>query len=86
MFRVPSDAEVPTFDQTFKVGFFRWLTSSGTDRREWTTRRMTATRLKAAASRAAANQRYADRREQLRVQAAEIRRQISAELAKRRSR
>lgn len=45
MFRVPSDADTPTFDQTFKVGFWRWLTSSGTDRKEWGRRRNAAAKL-----------------------------------------
>lgn len=39
MFRVPSDPDSPSFDQTFKVGFWRWLTSSGADRKEWARRR-----------------------------------------------
>lgn len=45
MFRVPQDADRPTFDHTFKVGFGRWLTSSGRDRREWGRRRNAAARL-----------------------------------------
>ena len=42
MFRVPKDSEKPTFDHTFKVGFFRWLTSKGGDRVEWMRRRRIA--------------------------------------------
>jgi len=42
MFRVPQDSERPTFDHTFKVGFFRWLTSKGVDRVEWMRRRRIA--------------------------------------------
>jgi hypothetical protein len=44
MFRVPSDATAPTFDQTFKVGFLRWLTSKKDERREWMRRRNAAAR------------------------------------------
>ncbi|MGH3518810.1 MAG: hypothetical protein ACRDT2_04905 [Natronosporangium sp.] len=44
MFRVPSDPAVPTFDETTKVGFFRWLTSSGPERKEWARRRNAAAR------------------------------------------
>lgn len=51
MFRVPSSHANPTFDETFNVGFFRWLTSRSADRHEWTRRRNAAARL------AAANQR-----------------------------
>lgn len=42
MFRVPSDPVRPTFDQTEKVGFFRWLTSGKDERREWMRRRNAA--------------------------------------------
>jgi len=45
MFRVPSDPHNPTYDATFKVGFMRWLTSSGAERREWARRRNTAAQL-----------------------------------------
>jgi hypothetical protein len=44
MFRVPADADRPTFDYTFPVSFSRWLTSTAADRREWTRRRNAATR------------------------------------------
>lgn len=43
MFRVPSDRDAPTFDDTFKIGFFRWLVSKSADRKEWTRRRNAAT-------------------------------------------
>jgi hypothetical protein len=42
MFRVPTNPDNPTFDNTFKVGFVRWLTSSKTDRGEWARRRNAA--------------------------------------------
>lgn len=51
MFRVPVDADAPTFDQVTKVGFFKWLTSSKAERSEWMRRR------NAAAQTAAVNQR-----------------------------
>jgi hypothetical protein len=40
--RVPTSATEPTFDQTFRVGFWRWLTSSKPDRAEWARRRNAA--------------------------------------------
>jgi hypothetical protein len=51
MFRIPANADAPTFDDTFDVGFFRWLTSKKAERVEWRRRR------DAAAKTAAANQR-----------------------------
>jgi hypothetical protein len=39
MFRVPRDPNAPTFDETFKVGFWRWLGSKAKDRHEWRRRR-----------------------------------------------
>lgn len=51
MFRVPVDADAPTFDRVMKIGFFKWLTSSKSDRNEWMRRR------NAAAQTAAVNQR-----------------------------
>lgn len=45
MFRVPVDADRPTFDHTFKVSFWGWLTSKGPVRREWMRRRTAAARL-----------------------------------------
>jgi hypothetical protein len=42
MFRVPTNAEAPTFDHTFKVGFMQWLTSNGVERIEWMRRRREA--------------------------------------------
>jgi hypothetical protein len=47
MFRVPSDPREPSFDVTQKVGFFRWLTSTKTDRIEWRRRRDAAAGLAA---------------------------------------
>jgi hypothetical protein len=40
--RIPNDPMQPTFDQTFRVGFWAWLTSSADDRREWARRRNVA--------------------------------------------
>lgn len=45
MFRVPIDQSTPTFDSTFKVSFWRWLTSKAVDRKEWMRRRNEAARL-----------------------------------------
>ncbi len=50
MFRVPSDPVNPTFDHTFKVGFWRWMGTSfskaGADeRKEWMRRRDVAARV-----------------------------------------
>jgi hypothetical protein len=42
MLRVPVNAARPTFDETVKVGFFSWLTSSRADRQEWARRRNAA--------------------------------------------
>lgn len=42
MFRVPNNPDQPTFDDTFKVGFWRWLISSAADRKEWARRRNAA--------------------------------------------
>jgi hypothetical protein len=42
MFRVPTSAENPTFDDTFDVSFWRWLTSKKDERVEWTRRRIAA--------------------------------------------
>lgn len=39
MFRVPINPTTPTFNDTFKVGFFRWLTSKAPQRQEWRRRR-----------------------------------------------
>ena len=43
--RVPNDPVEPSFDQTFRVGFWAWLTSSKTDRVEWARRRNVAARI-----------------------------------------
>ena len=45
MFRVPSDPHNPSFDATFKVGFWRWLLSNKHDRVEWMRRRNAAAKL-----------------------------------------
>lgn len=45
MFRVPRDPNSPTFDDTFKVSFWRWLTSSAADRKEWMRRRNAAAKV-----------------------------------------
>lgn len=42
MFRVPADPANPSFDHVVSIGFGRWLTSSGADRREWARRRNAA--------------------------------------------
>jgi len=60
MFRVPTDPDRPTFDQTTKVSFWQWFTSSKPDRKEWQRRRNAGAKL------AAANQK-ARRREQRRT-------------------
>lgn len=41
--RVPSDPDNPTYDHTFHVGFWRWFTSKGHERKEWARRRNAAT-------------------------------------------
>ena len=45
MFRVPADPTNPSFDHTFKVGFFGLLRSSKADRAEWARRRNAAAKL-----------------------------------------
>lgn len=42
--RVPADPNNPTYDNTFNVGFWRWLTSNAAERKEWARRRNAATR------------------------------------------
>lgn len=37
--RVPADPHNPSYSHVFLVGFWRWLTSSGADRKEWRRRR-----------------------------------------------
>jgi GrpB-like predicted nucleotidyltransferase (UPF0157 family) len=81
MFRVPSSGDAPTFDQTFEVGFVRWLTSNATDRREWQVRRQIATRLQADQARAARAAKYEPQLAELRARAAEIRAEIAAKMA-----
>lgn len=40
--RVPADPTNPSFDATFKVGFWQWFTSSKVERIEWARRRQAA--------------------------------------------
>lgn len=42
MFKVPRDPQNPSYDDTFTVGFWKWLTSSGNDRKEWQRRKNAA--------------------------------------------
>lgn len=35
MFRVPINPEFPSFDETEKIGFARWLFSTRAERKEW---------------------------------------------------
>lgn len=39
MFKVPVDPHSPTYDSTFTVGFWQWLTSSKAERMEWRRRK-----------------------------------------------
>lgn len=39
MFTVPADPDNPSYDRTFTVSFWQWLTSSKADRQEWRRRR-----------------------------------------------
>jgi hypothetical protein len=71
MFRVPTDPTHPSFDQTFKVGFFRWLRSSKVDRLEWRRRRNAAAELAGEHQRAA----ITERRRRLDAEAADRKRQ-----------
>ena len=48
MFRVPVDADLPTFDRTEKITLRRWLKSSKVDRVEWQRRGRLATATAAA--------------------------------------
>lgn len=45
MFRVPMNPNRPTFDETFKVSFWRWMKSSAYERREWVRRRGSAAKV-----------------------------------------
>jgi len=45
MFRVPVSADAPTFDETFKVSFWQWLTSKAPERKEWMRRRNAAAKV-----------------------------------------
>jgi hypothetical protein len=45
MFRVPADPANPTFDETTKVSFWQWFTSSKADRKEWQRRRNAGAKL-----------------------------------------
>jgi hypothetical protein len=42
MMRVPVNADSPSFDHVMKISFWRWLTSSSVERREWVRRRNAA--------------------------------------------
>lgn len=93
MFRVPSNAEVPTFDETFKVGFWRWFTSKKAERHEWMTRRNIAARLAAENQRARTKQAIADRQERfehgmasMQVRAGQLRAELRAARRARRRR
>lgn len=44
MFRVPTNPVFPTFDETEKISFRRWLTSKAEERKEWARRRNLAAR------------------------------------------
>jgi hypothetical protein len=44
-FRVPSDPDNPTFDDTFEVNTRQWMTSSKADRLEWQRRRNAAAKV-----------------------------------------
>lgn len=81
MFKVPSDPDAPSFDQTYTVGFMRWLTSSAADRREWRIRRDIANRLRAERARVARDARYQPQLADLRARAAQLRAEISAQWA-----
>lgn len=70
MLRVPVNPDRPTFDETFKVGFFRWLTSKKTERKEWARRRNAAAKIardnqlaKQHEARAETKQRLAERKQ-----------------------
>lgn len=78
MFRVPSDAAAPSFDETFKVGFLQWLTSSKADRQEWMTRRNIAARLAATNQNQRIDEKYAISEEQRAAVRAELRAQLEA--------
>lgn len=45
MFRVPSSADAPSFDNTFAVSFLAYLHADAETRREWSRRRSQAARL-----------------------------------------
>jgi hypothetical protein len=79
--RVPSSADNPTYDETFKVGFWRWLTSSKADRVEWARRRNAAT----VAAGDARVERVRERGEQKMQAARDEYDQKQAELAERRA-
>lgn len=84
MFRVPSSADAPSFDQTFKVGFMRWLTSSAADRHEWRIRMDIANRLRHDQATTARTEKYAATNAELRARSAQIRAEIMAQLRGRR--
>lgn len=47
VFRVPTDPNNPTYDSTYKVSFWEWLTSTKRERQLWRIRRDAAARLAA---------------------------------------
>jgi hypothetical protein len=47
MFRVPVSQTLPTFDETFKVSFWQWLTSGKAERVDWMRRRNVAVKVAA---------------------------------------
>lgn len=62
MFRVPLNPDYPTFDQTEKIGFVRWLTSGKAERVEWARRRNAAAQL-ARTNQVARGQEWVDRKQ-----------------------
>jgi hypothetical protein len=40
--RVPANPDHPTYDHTFRVGFWQWFTSSTAQRKEWARRKRAA--------------------------------------------
>lgn len=61
MLRVPSNPSAPSFDDTFKVGFWQWLGSKKHDRVEWARRRNVAAQTARQSQNTRVNQ-YVDRK------------------------
>jgi hypothetical protein len=78
MFRVPVDAEDPTFDRTEKISVRRWLTSGRAERTEWKRRRNVAAATAAAKKVQRAGEAGA-RRQAAREGAAESHRQVEGQ-------